>query len=93
MTKRIRFKLIWIAEIWMYIYVGIVAKFSADKYSLEGIDRPESLVALSFMGADLRLWVFCLVFILLLTASFSRLPLNVRLICDLQISVFIFGEF
>ena len=38
MTIRIRFNLIQIVEIWSYIYEGNVAKSSAEKYTLEGID-------------------------------------------------------
>ena len=44
MTIRIRFKLIYIAKIWSYIYEGKVSKFNAENYSLEGIDRIPWLV-------------------------------------------------
>jgi len=64
MTTRIRFKFIWIAEIWIYIYVDIVFKVRCRKTCFRR-DRPKSSVTFSFMDSDLRLCFFlsCIPFV------------------------------
>ena len=69
-------------------YEEIILMFSIQKLCF----RKRSLVTFSFVSADLRLWVFFLVFILFVTVSLSQLLIG-SYMCLSSCVAYSFGRF